>query len=233
MKRRTLLAGLAAGVALPSAAVGGIAVADDDDTDLIAITEQSKNQILVFHRDDEWTDDNVVWSFSPGTANGWVDRMEARFRETKRYGTVALTAGGTGSGDGQVGIVPFDPATKKHTILDDLLWSTNVGTYPHGIERIPNVLAVVVSGSRQGLHVYAQKNSDVSTLKKVQQIEVDKSHSLLWDHTYEMLWVVGAYAVRTFTVKGIGYDLQLEETGDPITLPYNGHDVQPHYTDPS
>ncbi|MGH8880182.1 MAG: DUF6528 family protein, partial [Stackebrandtia sp.] len=233
MKRRTVLGGIAsAAVAVPGGFWAASAWAQTADID-VALTEQTDNRILVFNRDDEFTDDKLKWSFSPGRGAGWKDMYEVRFRATKRYGTVALTAGGESGKAGLVGILAYDPANKPQTGLDDVLWSGRVDTYPHCVERIPDVLAVVVSGSRYGLHVFAPKNSDVATLKPVQDIEFPKAHGVLWDRTHNLLWAAGERELRTYSVSGTGYDLRLKQTGTTVALPYNGHDIQPDYMDSS
>lgn len=233
MKRRTVLRGLVgATVAVPGVALAGTALARTAGVP-VAITEQTDNRILVFDRTDPFTDDKVKWSFSPGRGSGWNEMYEVRFRATKRYGTVVLTAGGRSGEAGRVGIVPYDPVDKPVTNLDDVLWSHRVDTYPHSVERIPDVLAVVVSGSRYGLHVFAQKNSDVATLRPVQELPFPKAHGVLWDRTHNVLWAAGERQLRSYAVTGTGYDLRLKLVGQTVTLPYNGHDVQPDYADPA
>lgn len=233
MKRRTLLGGLVGATAAASTGVWATSALAETAEIPVAITEQTNNQILVFNRDDPFTDANVKWSFSPGKGAGWNEMYEFRVRATNRYGNVALTAGGLSGKPGLVGILPYDPANKPETGLGDVLWSHRVDTYPHSVERIPDVLAVVVSGSRYGLHVFAPKNSDVATLKPVQEIPFSKAHGVLWDRTHNILWAAGEKQLRSYQVTGTGYDLRLKQVGTTVTLPYNGHDVQPDYADPA
>ncbi|MER7623064.1 peptidoglycan-binding domain-containing protein [Streptomyces sp. NPDC126503] len=77
------------------------------------VTEQKKGQILLFDRTAPFTDAHVRWSFSTGNAPGWDHPFEIRFRETQRYGTIALmTFGKPGEGRaGSTGATSPSPGT--------------------------------------------------------------------------------------------------------------------------
>ncbi|ADD41738.1 DUF6528 family protein [Stackebrandtia nassauensis] len=234
MKRRTLLGGIAgAAVVVPTGLWATQSVWADAAPIQIAITEQTNNQVLVFNREELLGQNKRKWSFTPGRANGWGDLYEVRFRATKRFGDVALTASGASKKAGRVAMVKYDPAKKRDANLDDVIWSARVDTYPHSVERIPDSLAVVATGSRYGLHVFAPKNSDPATLKKVQDIKFAKAHEVLWDRKHNLLWAAGAYELRSYQVTGSGYNLRLKQVGKTVKLPYNGHDVQPNFQNPA
>ncbi|MFJ9041124.1 hypothetical protein ACIRF8_31720 [Streptomyces sp. NPDC102406] len=195
----------------------------------VAITEQNKGQILVFDRTAQFTDANVKWSFSTGNAPGWDHPFEIRFRDTRRYGAIALMTFGS-PGEGRAGIV--NVTSDAHLTRADLLWSTRITSYPHSIERVPDAGTVVVAGSRDRLHVFGPSSSDLATLKEVQTLEFTKAHAVLWDDQSNLLWVTGGTVVRTYRVKATMRAARLEKAGPDITIAGNGHDIQPDYARP-
>lgn len=232
MKRRTLLTGALAGaVAAPAAVTLGTSAARAAAANYpIALTDQATNSFQVFDRTGDWSAAST-WSFTPGTTNGWDDPFEIRFRATTRYGTIALMTAGQ-PGNGRAGIVAV---TGNGNRLDrgDLIWETSVASYPHCIERIPNVAAVVVAGTRDRIHVYGGANSDHSTLREVQTItDMPKPHAVLWDDVNDLLWVTGGKVIRTYRVTGANSTARLVKSGTDISFAGNGHDIQPDYTDP-
>lgn len=195
----------------------------------VAITEQKKGQVLLFDRTAQFTDANVRWSFSTGNAPGWDHPFEIRFRETQRYGAIALMTFGK-PGEGRAGIVNM--TSKSHLTRADLMWSARITSYPHSIERVPHAGTVVVAGSRDRLHVFGPSSSDPATLKEVQTLTFTKAHGVLWDEQNELLWVTGGTLIRTYRVKGTLRAARLEKHGPDITIAGNGHDIQPDYARP-
>lgn len=195
----------------------------------VAITEQRSGRILLFDRAAQWTDANVRWSFSTGNAPGWDHPFEIRFRDTQRYGMIALMTFGS-PGEGRAAIV--DVTGKAHLTRADLLWSARITSYPHCIERVPGAGTVVVAGSRGRLHVFGPSSSDPATLKEVQTLTFPKAHAVLWDDQNELLWVTGGTVVRSYRVTGSMRASRLVKHGPDITIPGNGHDLQPDYHRP-
>ncbi|MFE7464196.1 DUF6528 family protein [Streptomyces sp. NPDC057499] len=195
----------------------------------VAITEQNKGRILVFDRTAQFTDANVKWSFSTGNAPGWDHPFEIRFRDTKRYGAIALMTFGK-PGEGRAGIV--NVTGDAHLTRADLLWSARITTYPHSIERVPDAGTVVVAGTRDRLHVFGPSSSDLASLKEVQTLAFTKAHAVLWDDENGFLWVTGGTIVRTYRVNGTMRNARLEKYGPDITIAGNGHDIQPDYSRP-
>lgn len=233
LRRRSLLRGAAAGLlAAPAAAALTTtrAAAAEPVNYPIALTNQKTNVFEVFDRTGDWSGASN-WSFSPGTTNGWDDPFEIRFRETTRYGTIALMTAGV-PGNGRAGIVQV---TGKPNRLDrgDLIWEASISSYPHCIERIPNVAAVVVAGTRDRIHVFGGANSDHATLREVQTItDMPKPHAVLWDDENSLLWVTGGTVIRTYKVTGANSTARLVKYGTDITFAGNGHDLQPDYANP-
>ncbi|WP_274563435.1 DUF6528 family protein [Streptomyces spiramyceticus] len=237
MDRRTLLRGAVAG-AVGAAAVPATAQAAAHATAQaapanyrVALTDQKTNRFLVFERNQSWTDANLKWSFDPGGASGWNDPFEIRFRQTQRYGTIALMTAGV-PGNGRAGIVRVTGNGSRLT-RSDLLWETSVSSYPHSVERVPGAGAVVVAGTRDRLHVYGVSSSNVGTLKLVQTItDMPKPHAVLWDDENKLLWVTGGKVIRTYRVSGSMRDVRLRKSGADIAISGNGHDIQPDYANP-
>ncbi|MEV8306557.1 DUF6528 family protein [Streptomyces flavidovirens] len=233
MDRRTLLRGAAAGaVAIPAAGLLGAPAASAAPADYrVALTDQKTNRFLVFERNQSWTDANLKWSFDPGGASGWNDPFEIRFRETRRYGMIALMTAGV-PGNGRAGIVRVTGNGSRLTRAD-LLWEASVASYPHSVERVPHAGAVVVAGTRDRLHVYGVNSSSPGSLKLVQTItNMPKPHAVLWDDENKLLWVTGGKVIRTYKVDGTMRNVRLRKAGADIAISGNGHDIQPDYANP-
>ncbi len=195
----------------------------------VAITEQHSGRILLFDRTAQWTDANVRWSFSTGNAPGWDHPFEIRFRDTQRYGMIALMTFGR-PGEGRAAIV--NVTGKAHLTRADVLWSARITSYPHCVERVPGTGTVVVAGSRDRLHVFGPSSSDPATLKEVQTLEFTKAHAVLWDDQNGLLWVTGGTVVRSYRVTGTMRAARLVKQGPDIAIAGNGHDLQPDYGRP-
>lgn len=94
MDRRSVLRIAALGVPAAGllAAVPAWAAADYE----VAVCEQYHNQIQIYPSGSAWGPDTLRWSFSPGTANGWSNLSEVKFRNTAQFGEVALVAASGG-----------------------------------------------------------------------------------------------------------------------------------------
>lgn len=218
MKRRTLLLGAAAGAATAgSAALAGTAAATENYQ--VATTEQRTNRILVFNKDDDWTENTIQWKWG-STARGWSNLSDVRFRDTKHFGRVVLAA----ASGGYAGII---------TSAGKVLWTGEPGGNPHAIERVPNIAAIVTASSGGYLNVYGPtKITDPGTLAKVQTVDLPGAHGVLWDPGLKVLWAIGDYVVRAYQVTGSYRETRLKDTGKAVELPGGGHDLQPDYTDP-
>jgi hypothetical protein len=226
MERRTLLRGLAAAaVAAPAAAVLGQQPAQAAANFSVGTTEQTKNKVLVFPKNKAFTDANLHWSFSPG-GGAWANLSDVKFRATEAQGWIALMA----ASGGKAGIVNI--GSEKATELNDLSWSATPGGNPHAIERVPGNGSVIVASSDGKLTVYAPSSvANLGSLAKVQTISYAGAHGVLWDPTYELLWVVGKNRFSHYAVTGSKRNTRLKYAAHFSLGSGNlGHDLQPDYT---
>jgi hypothetical protein len=194
MRRRSLLA---AAALAPAAALLGAEPAGAAASYQVAVCEQYENQVQIYPSTSAWSSSTLAWKFAPGTANGWSNLSDAKFRGTAAFGEVALV---TASG-GKVGMVDVTGTTSTGT--GDLLWSATPGNNPHAIERIPDIGAIVVATSGGYLFVYGPTAvSRPSTLALVQTIAYDGAHGVWWDDVYGRLWAIGQGRATPFTVSG-------------------------------
>lgn len=219
MQRRTFLQGLAAAaVAAPAATLLGQQDAVAATNYYVATTEQTKNKVLVFPKNKAFTDANVHWSFSPG-GGAWGNLSDVKIRSTQAQGWIALVA----ASRGKAGIV--DVSSGK------LIWSAMPDANPHAIERVPGNGSVVVASSDGKLTLYAPTGSGVGSLKQVQVEDYAGAHGVLWDPTYQLLWVVGQNKFSHFAVTGSGRNTRLKYQADfGLGKDNLGHDLQPDFT---
>jgi len=228
MQRRTFLQGLAAAaVAAPAATLLGQqdATAAAAANYYVATTEQTKNKVLVFPKNKAFSDANVHWSFSPG-GGAWANLSDVKTRETAAQGWIALMV----ASGGKAGIVNID--SEKNTELNDLAWSATPGGNPHAIERVPGNGSVIVASSDGKLTLYAPSSvSSLGSLAKVQTVDYPGAHGVLWDPTYELLWVVGKNRFSHYAVTGSKRNTRLKYAAHFSLGSGNlGHDLQPDYT---
>ena len=228
MHRRTFLQGLAA------AAVGAPAITLLGQQDAqaavaanyyVATTEQTKNKVLVFPKNKAFSDANVHWSFSPG-GGAWSNLSDVKIRETAAQGWIALMA----ASGGKAGIVNI--GSEKNTELNDVAWSATPGGNPHAIERVPGNGSVIVASSDGKLTLYAPSSvGSLGSLAKVQTVDYPGAHGVLWDPTYELLWVVGQNRFSHYAVMGSKRNTRLKYAAHFSLGSGNlGHDLQPDYT---
>ncbi|MGY4769031.1 DUF6528 family protein [Kribbella sp. CWNU-51] len=228
MHRRTFLQGLAA------AAVGAPAITLLGQQDAqaavaanyyVATTEQTKNKVLVFPKNKAFSDANVHWSFSPG-GGAWSNLSDVKIRETAAQGWIALMA----ASGGKAGIVNI--GSEKNTELNDVAWSATPGGNPHAIERVPGNGSVIVASSDGKLTLYAPSSvGSLGSLAKVQTVDYPGAHGVLWDPTYELLWVVGKNRFSHYAVMGSKRNTRLKYAAHFSLGSGNlGHDLQPDYT---
>ncbi|MFK4083514.1 DUF6528 family protein [Kribbella sp. NPDC020789] len=229
MQRRTFLQGLAAAaVAAPAATLLGQQEAAAATSYYVATTEQTKNKVLVFDKNKAFTDANVHWSFTPG-GGAWANLSDVKIRSTEAQGWIALVA----ASGGKAGIV--DIGSEKHTEGNDLKWSATPGGNPHAIERVPGNGSVVVASSDGKLTLYAPTSvANLGSLKQVQTVDYPGAHGVLWDPTYQLLWVVGKNRFSHYAVMGSGRNTRLKYAAHFSLGSGNlGHDLQPDYTNKS
>ncbi|MFG3555302.1 hypothetical protein ACGGAQ_13070 [Micromonospora sp. NPDC047557] len=228
MRRRTILTAAVAAAAAPAAALLDRSAAKAAVSYDVAICEQYRNQIQIYPSGSAWSTATLQWSFTPGTANGWSNLSDVKFRDTAAFGTVALV---TASG-GKVGMV--NKTTEAAQELNDLLWSATPGNNPHAIERIPNIGAIVVAASGGYLHLYGPTVvSDPSTLALVQTISFPGAHGVWWDDASGRLWAIGQDYARVYTVSGTYRSTRLSLARSIPIGAHLGHSLDASYSDGS
>lgn len=227
MQRRTFLQGLAAAaVAAPAATLLGQQEAQAATANYyVATTEQTENKVLVFPKNKAFSNANVHWSFSPG-GGSWANLSDVKIRATSAQGWIALMV----ASGGKAGIVDID--SEKNTELNDLAWSATPGGNPHSIERVPGNGSVIVASSDGKLTLYAPSSvGSLGSLAKVQTVDYPGAHGVLWDPTYELLWVVGKNRFSHYAVMGSKRNTRLKYAAHFSLGSGNmGHDLQPDYT---
>ncbi|HZE37330.1 MAG TPA: DUF6528 family protein [Stackebrandtia sp.] len=222
MNRRTLLRGAAIGaVATPLAIAAGSAMADSARAAdyQIAGTDQAGARIVVFNRNDNWSESTIKWSWHSGSS-GWSNLSDVKFRATASFGTVAIAV----ASGGNAGIIRQDNK--------QVLWTGAPGGNPHAIERIPDIGVIITASSGGYLNVYGPTAiSKPSTLARVQQVSLAGAHGVLWDPTLKILWASADKQVRAYQVTGSYRDTRLKDLGKKVTLAGLGHDLQPDYSD--
>ncbi|MFE2548246.1 DUF6528 family protein [Streptomyces sp. NPDC059355] len=200
----------------------------------VAVCEQLKNQILIHPAGVAWTPANRVWSWTPPavTGNPWRLLSDVKFRNTTRFGWIALVA----ASGGKVGMVNIGDD-------DRLLWQAGPEGNPHSIERIPDLGVVVTASSEQRgtdldgypgfLTVYGPTNSDdPGTLAKVQEIKYQGAHGLWYDGSY--LWALGTWTITKYQVTGDHRTTRLEKVwGHTFPTAFNGHSLDTDRSDPA
>lgn len=227
MRRRAIFkAAAAAAAAAPAAALLGETPAQAYASYDVAVCEQYHNQIQIYPSSSAWSTSTLKWSFSPGTANGWSNLSDVKFRNTSAFGVVALV---TASG-GKVGIV--NKTTETAQELNDLLWYATPGNNPHAIERIPNIGAIVVASSGGYLYLYGPTAvSDPSTLALVQTISFPGAHGVWWDDVSGKLWAIGQDYVRIYSVSGTYRSTRLSLSRSISIGAHLGHSLDASYAD--
>ncbi|MEV4753989.1 DUF6528 family protein [Micromonospora sp. NPDC049559] len=239
MRRREILAALAATAVGGGSVLATASPASAAEDYYLALTEQVSNRVMVWNRNVSWTDANLHWQFTPGTTAGvWQNLSDIRIRATSAFGTVALV---TASG-GQAAIIDVKDGQSRATTAD-ILWQATPGGNPHAIERIPDNGSIVVASSGGTLTLYSPTAiSKPSTLAKVQTISFAGAHGVLWDPSHGYLWAIGEGRLVPYTVTGTYRDTRLSARNGSISLgtytnsagetkPNLGHDLQPSLTD--
>jgi hypothetical protein len=136
----------------------------------------------------------------------------------------------TDQSGGKAGIVNID--SEKHTEQNDLAWQATPGGNPHAIERVPGNGSVIVASSDGKLTLYAPSSvGNLGSLAKVQTVDYPGAHGVLWDPTYELLWVVGKNRFSHYAVMGSKRNTRLKFANHFSLGSGNlGHDLQPDYT---
>lgn len=164
-------------------------------------------------------DDIEAFSIKTGHAAG------LKYREDTVLGNVILVAGSRSA------IISY-PTGKR------IWYTSDPGSNPHSIEMLPSGNIVIASSSDGLLRLFktsALVDKDRDVAKTYTDYKLDDAHGVLWDPEYQILWALGAYDLKAFSVVGEGSEESLVEVPQmSIKLPegkYWGHDLSADYTD--
>ncbi len=161
--------------------------------------------------------------------NGWGLPSDARLRNSTFFGGQQLLV--TDS-YGFCAIIPYPSLTGKK-------WAINLGaaTNPHSIELLPNGNVAIAASDGNFVRVYTSSQGTWST--NHDSFNLKSAHAVLWDPTYNRLWVTGQDAVTlkhiltALIITGTAAAPHIEEDTDRqsfLPTPW-GHDVQPYTGD--
>ena len=200
----------------------------------VILTDIANGRIVVtdLNAADPLAEKNLIWQWSPTTAQGWGNittaslagaLSEAKVRWSAQYNTnVVLFC----SSRGYAGMIEY-PSGK-------CLWKTEVGQSPHSIELLPNGDIVVASSGggtwENGRLYYYDLKDGAYTYNG--EYELNGAHGLSWDPDNQLLWALGFPKLVAYTL-GTDSDgkgtLKLAE-GKGCNVPNGtGHDLVVDY----
>ncbi|MFB1045328.1 hypothetical protein [Streptomyces chrestomyceticus] len=173
---------------------------------------------------------------------GW-DPLELRIRNIKGVGQVFMVCGADPKDalDGKVIIHRSRPDS-----AENVGWDSGLPIFPHCIEYLPTVDAVIVVGTRGhetgpgdrtggSYQLYTAPNGQQGSFRRVGTTQpFRQAHGVLWDGQY--VWLYGGRLLQAFTVHRSGDNIWLKDANRKLenALFWNGHDLQldpvyPHY----
>ncbi|MBO5039759.1 MAG: hypothetical protein J6D09_01530 [Clostridia bacterium] len=189
---------------------------NNEDAILIAMANQTKNQIQLF---DITTGNmnNPVWSYNitVGGVSGF------KIRNYSPYGDVLLVTVGT-----KVEMVAVD--TKE------VVWSTtNAPGNAHSLDIMPN--GIIAVGGTVGHCVNFYNINGTDPTKILYTLPLQHAHGVLWDPEYNVLWVTGATNLWALNVTLNADGTVKVEKNTQLTAPStpdtDTHDLQPYRGD--
>ena len=174
------------------------------------------------------------WSWSPTTAtgfstaevNGFGGGADARLRKVKAWSDSAFIAVADAK---MAAVVSYPGAVRK--------WSQPLTGNVHSTEILPNGNVAIAASDGNWVRVYCSSQGADNT--SFVQYTLNAAHAVLWDSTYNLLWVTGqeptsqAHILTALEIGGTAAAPTLTEvTAWRSTLPSAwGHDVAPYYGD--
>jgi hypothetical protein len=138
--------------------------------------------------------------------------MEARFRDVRfsgKPGRIALVAHGRDQGPGRdpsaEGAAPRAERPDLDRARGHLSVDIHLDIYPHSIERVPHMGAIMVAGSHGHLlRVYSRRVGDPGNIEYARSYPFRSAHGVLWDKANNTLWAAGGFYPRSYRVTGKG-----------------------------
>ncbi|GIP33516.1 DUF6528 family protein [Paenibacillus sp. J2TS4] len=211
---------------------GNPLVPNSADTEMIAVTDQVDNKIVVYKQDSlDWNNpDAVVWKWLPSEALGFTGITDyarvtdAKLRYSEFYGgyVVVTTASG-----GFVGLIDYETGERLYSR------DTKNENNPHSIELLPDGNLVVADSVGKAVTIYASSQGDSNGY--FYRVELPGAHGLVWDNKRKLIWAVGDYEVVAYEITGTLQQPTLtlrEDLGADLPKPEDkegawGHDLFP------
>ena len=197
----------------------------------------------------DWNSASALkWSFKPATEGGYSDYeislwnsgpAALKLRNTTAF---AGTSQAIVTAAGQLATIAAYPSGKKIWVMGYAA-SPSVGI--HSAELLPNGNIALASADRNWVRVYSS-SQPVPNHDKIGEFWLGSAHAVLWDPTYERLWVTGWLPIHSanywdplnqvltaLIVSDSASVPRLKEDADRrVVLPgMYGHDVYPVYYD--
>ena len=196
----------------------------EDTSNKVMACDQANGRIVIYdlnkYSQTSSLDQMEVKSFKVGNAG------DVKYRIGTVFGDVLLVSGGNANVTGI-----YNYSTGK------AIWTTsNPGQSPHAIEILPSGNVVIASSNDNKIRLFKTSalKSNSSASVGYTDYTLEDAHGVLWDPTYKLLWVLGRYELKAYTIQGSGTSEKLvEATNMCISLPEGhrgGHDLSPDYT---
>lgn len=181
----------------------------------------------------------VIYDLDKYTQTKSLDSMEVRSFNVGHTGDVKYR---TGTVFGDILLVTGDKSSANTGMYNfstgKSIWTTgSPGSNPHAIEILPSGNIVIASSTDGKVRLFktaALITNDKTTANQYTDYTLEDAHGVLWDPTYRVLWALGRYELKAYTISGRGTGEKLVEmTSMSIALPEGyrgGHDLSPDYT---
>jgi len=164
--------------------------------------------------------------FNATESNGFGGGSDARLRQVKAWGDSTFMAV---TDTKLAAIITWPGAVKK--------WSLTIEGNLHAAEILPNGNLALAASDGNWVRVYSTSQGPANT--NFVQYDLNAAHAVLWDPTYNLLWVTGqdpvtaAHILTALEIGGTAAAPELKEvTAYRSILPTAwGHDVAPYYGD--
>lgn len=178
---------------------GNSKVPSSAETEMVALTDQQFNKIVVYKQDSpDWNDPNaIVWKWQPTTALGFTGIStfdlvtDAKLRYSEFYGGYVVV---TTASRGFVGIIDYETGERLYSR------ATKNEENPHSIELLPDGNIVVADSVGNAVTIYASSQGDANGY--YYRVELPGAHGLVWDNQRKLLWAVGDYEVVAYEITG-------------------------------
>ncbi len=184
----------------------------------VALCDQLNGRIILCDlAATDWNDDKaVVWEYDPqmGKENlGWIAGV--KFRDCPYYG-----------GKVMIYCYPDHARIVSMETKKTLLETGYSGVNPHSVELLPNGTLLVASTNDNWVGIYAPGATEPANT-----LTFPLAHGVLWDPTYQYVWIAGKQNLGAYRFNSSGTDLYPVENRQYKTPKTSVHDLAPVYGD--